>query len=118
MIRVYTPQENDPVDQLDSFYEVISSQITTACLAGDLVFLVGDFNAKLGRQFINGDIHDNGSGNGRRLLNIVKEFNLDILNSSQKCTDIFAWMNNKNLDENLFWITWLFLGNSKSLLIT
>ena len=62
------------------------------------MFLVGDFNAKLGRQFISGDIHDI-SGNGKRLLNIVNEFNLDVLNSSQKCTAIFTWVNNKNLDE-------------------
>ena len=73
LICVYSPQENDPVDQPDGFYEAISSQITRACIAGDLVFLVGDFNAKLGRQFISGDIHDI-SGNGKRLLNIVREF--------------------------------------------
>ena len=56
------------------------------------MFLVGDFNAELGRQFINGDIHDI-SGNGKRLLNIVKEFNLDVLNSSQKGTGIFTRVN-------------------------
>ena len=98
MICIYSPQKNDSVDQLDGFYEAISSQITRGCLAGDFAFLVGDFNAKLGRQFISGDIHDI-SGNGKRLLNIVKEFNLDVLNSSQKCTGIFTRVINKNPDE-------------------
>ena len=55
LICIYSPQENDSIDQLDGFYEAISSQITRAC---DFAFLVGDFNAKLGRQFISGDIHD------------------------------------------------------------
>ena len=77
LICIYSPQENDSTDQLDGFYEAISSQITRACLAGDFVFPVGDFNAELGRQFVSSDIHDI-SGNGKRLLNIVKEFNLDV----------------------------------------
>ena len=98
LICIYSPQENDSIDQLDGFYEAISSQITRTCLAGDFVFLVCDFNAKLGRQFISGDIHDI-SGNGKRLLNIVKEFNLDVSNSSQKCTGIFTRVNNKSPDE-------------------
>ena len=95
---IYSPQQNDHVDQLDGFYEIISSQITRACIAGDLVFLVGDFNAELRRQFISGDIHDIG-GNGKRLLNIVKEFNLGVLTSSLKCTSISSRVNNKNPDE-------------------
>ena len=103
LICIYSPRESDSIDQLDSFYEAISSQITRACLAGDFASLVGDFNAKLGRQFISGDIHDI-SGNGKRLLNIVKEFNLDVLNSSQKCTGIFTGVNNKNPDEKQSWI--------------
>ena len=100
MICIYSPQENDSIDQHDGFYEAIYSQITRACLAGDFAFPVGDFNynAKPGRQFISGDIHDI-SANGRRLLNIVKEFDLDVLNSSQKCTGIFTRVNNKNPDE-------------------
>ena len=97
-IRHAYTQENDSIDQLDGFYEAISSQITRACLAGDFVSLVGDFNAKLGRLFISGDIHDI-SRDGKHLLNIVKEINFDILNSSQKCTGIFTRVNNKNPDE-------------------
>ena len=57
LICVYSPQENNPVAELDNFYENLSMQITRACLAGDPVFLAGDFNAKLGRQFISDDIH-------------------------------------------------------------
>ena len=82
LICIYSPQENDSIDLLDGFYEAISLQITRACLAGDFAFLVGDF-----------------SGNGKRLLNIVKEFNLNVLNSSQKCAGFFTRVNNKNPDE-------------------
>ena len=65
---VYSPQENNPVAELDNFYENLSMQITRACLAGNPVFLAGDFNAKLGRQFISGGINDI-SSNGNSLIN-------------------------------------------------
>ena len=75
LICVYSPQENNPVAELDNFYENLSMQITRACLAGDPVFLAGDFTAKLGRQFISGDIHDT-SSDGNRLSKLINEFNL------------------------------------------
>ena len=82
LICVYSPQENNPVAELDNIYENLSMQISRACLAGDPVFLAGDFNAKLSRQFISGDIHDI-STNGNRLSKLINEFNLEVLNASK-----------------------------------
>ena len=70
-------------------------QITKACLAGDPVFFAGDFNAKLGRQFYSGDIHDI-NGNGNRLSKVINEFNLEVLNTCEKCHSTFTSLNNKN----------------------
>ena len=47
LICIYSPQENDSIDQLDGVYKAISSQITRACLANDFVFLVGDLMLNL-----------------------------------------------------------------------
>ena len=49
MILVYGPQEKENINTVSSFYENIIVQTERAVLAGDSVFLVGDFNAKLGR---------------------------------------------------------------------
>ena len=70
-------------------------QITKACLAGDPVFFAGDFNAKLGRQFYSGDIHDI-NGNSNRLSKVINEFNLEVLNTCEKCHSTFTSLNNKN----------------------
>ena len=57
LVLVYGPQENDSVDKIRDFYDSISAQVERANLAGDSVFLVGDFNAKLGIEIIQGEIH-------------------------------------------------------------
>ena len=95
---VYSPQENNPLAKLDNFYENLSMQITRACLAGDPVFLAGDFNAKIDRQFISSDIHAI-SSNGNRLSKLINEFNLEVLNASKKCHGTFTRVNNKNCNE-------------------
>ena len=48
LVLVYGPQENDSVSMKTDFYDSISIQIEKANLAGNSVFLVEDFNAKLG----------------------------------------------------------------------
>ena len=98
LICVYTPQGNNPVAELDNFYENLSMQITRTCLAGDPVFLAGDFSAKLGRQSISGDMHDI-SSNGNCFSKLKNEFNLEALNGFKKCHGTFTRVNNKNYNE-------------------
>ena len=52
LVLVYGPQENHSVSKIADFYESISVQVERANLTGYSVFLVGDFNAKLGTEFI------------------------------------------------------------------
>ena len=83
LVLVYGPQENDSVSKIADFYDSISVQVERANLVGDSVFLVGDFNAKLGTEFIRGKIHQM-SNNGARLndIMIVKKYT-------------FTWVKNK-----------------------
>ena len=81
LVLVYGPQENDSVNKIADFYDSISVQVERANLAGDSVFLVGDFNAKLGTEFIRGKIHQM-SNNGARLNDIMEKYT-------------FTWVKNK-----------------------
>ena len=57
LVPVHGPQENESVNKIRGFYDSISVQVERANLAGDSVFLVGDFNAKLCAEIIRGEIH-------------------------------------------------------------
>ena len=48
-----------------------------------------DANAKFGNEIIEGDPH-NISVNGKLLLDIIREFNLIIVNSTEKCTGLIT----------------------------
>ena len=76
LVLVYGPQENDSVNKIADFYDSISVQVERANLAGDSVFLVGDFNAKLVTE-----IHQM-SNNGAHLNDIMEKYT-------------FAWVKNK-----------------------
>ena len=81
MVLVYGPEENDSVNKIADFYDSISVQAERANLAGDSVFPVGGFNAKLGTEFIRGEIHWM-SNNGARLNDIMEKYT-------------FTWVKNK-----------------------
>ena len=66
LVPVNGPQENDSVNKIRDSYDSISVQVERANFAGDSVFLVGDFNAKLGTEIILGEIRQM-SNNGARL---------------------------------------------------
>ena len=56
LLLVYGPQENDSVSKIRDFYDSISVQVERVNLAGDSVFLVGDFNATLGTEITRGRV--------------------------------------------------------------
>ena len=59
LILSYGPQEKESENKRTDFYESLSIQIQRAQMEGDMVILVGDFNAKLGSDVIKGDILSN-----------------------------------------------------------
>ena len=80
IILVYGPQEKDNINNISSFYENITVQTERAVLAGDSVFPVGDFNAKLGRGIISNNRHDM-SDNGQYLYKMITDYDLTVLNA-------------------------------------
>ena len=55
--------------------------------------MVGDFNAKLGKDVIGGDVHPM-SPNGKLLFSLCNKYNLFILNSSNLCKGVFTRIHN------------------------
>ena len=94
LLVVCGPQESDHIDEINQFYENLSLQIERASLTGDPILMVGDFNAKLDKTIIKGDIHDMGS-NGQKLHNMIIKYNLHVINSMEICAGIFTRVNNK-----------------------
>ena len=86
-----------------------------AILSGDSVVLAGDFNAKLGKEHIPGDIH-NISQNGRLLLNTLKTYDLVVLNSLRCCKGVFTRIKNTNADEKSV-LDYVFTTNDLSNLV-
>ena len=91
LVLVYGLQENDSVNKIQDFYDSISVKVERANLAGDSVFLVGDFNAKLGAEIIRGEINQNGA----RLNGIMENYSLAVLNALEICSGTFTLVKNK-----------------------
>ena len=68
------------INKITDFYDSISVQVERDNLAGDSVFLVRDFNAKLGTDIITGEIHQM-SNNGPRINDIMEKYNPAVLNA-------------------------------------
>ena len=60
--------------------------------------MVGDFDAKLGKGIIKGDIHDR-SSDGQKLHNLIIRYNLNVINSMKICSGIFTKAKHKTVGE-------------------
>ena len=83
------PQEKESENKRTDFYESLSIQIQRAQMEGNMVVLVGDFNAELGSDVIKGDIHSM-SKNGQLLWDVIKTFNLEVINSADIYRGVFT----------------------------
>ena len=97
-ILVYDPQEEDSINTISNVYENITVQTERAVSAGDSVFLVRDFNAKLGRGIIPKDRYDR-SDNGQPLYKMISDYNLTFLNALDTCSGTFTRIKNMNPHE-------------------
>ena len=98
LILVYGPQEYSSESDKETFWHNNHVEVDGAKLAGKNLLLIGDFNAKLGRAFIPGDIHDI-SINGNQLLNLWESRRLCLLNIQKFAEWTFTWVNNNNVKE-------------------
>lgn len=98
VILCYGPQEYADEEEKLSFFEKVSLQIERASIVGEKILLIGDFNAKLGREYIAGDYHDM-SPNGKYLFDLWQNFKLTLLNSKNFCNGIFTRVKQKRNDD-------------------
>ena len=82
------------MQDIDDFFTQISIQVNRAILSGNSVMLVGDFNAKLGKGLIKGDVHDI-NANGKTFQSVLQLFDMVAINSLSLCNGVF----NNNPDE-------------------
>ncbi len=81
---VYMPQENlKTVKELGEIYRLIEEEIETAIAQKEKIFLVGDFNCRVGTA-INGNEEKVTKG-GRILLKMMKKYNLCLMNNADCC---------------------------------
>ena len=90
-INAYGVQEGAAIEEKVNFYSILEEEITISLASGNMLCIAMDANAKLGRNYISGDIHEI-SQNGRLLLSLVESFNLLVVNSTEKCHGLVTRM--------------------------
>ena len=83
IIAGYAPQETDTPELREEFFEDISIEIEKSKMSSDEFLLVGDLNAKIVKDDKGNIINE--SSNGKLLLEVIREHNLEVLNFSDKC---------------------------------
>ena len=83
LILAYGPQESESADERQDFMTELSIELQNCIDNGDVPILLGDLNAKI-------DVNEEGdiialSGNGKLLNKVIKEYNLSVVNFSEKC---------------------------------
>ena len=87
VILGYAPQENEKAETREAFYTELGIEITNCVMADEIPIVIGDMNAKLVK---NDNTINYISPNGKLLLHMVENHELDILNFSSKCSGKFT----------------------------
>ena len=96
LISAYGPQENEPDDVKDIFYQNLSLQIENALISGsNVIFSAGDMNAKLGYKTIALD-QCHMSGNGKLMHDVCMKYDKMPLNSLDICSSAFTQIHQNN----------------------
>ena len=88
-INAYGPQEDDKDEIKDGFYSRIDQEIKSSKLAGAMVCLEMDANAKLGSAIIKGDPREQ-TRNGKLLEKVVADNDLVIVNAKNICKGVIT----------------------------
>ena len=83
-INGYGPQEKAPEESRKSFFNQLDLEVKKSKVAGSLICIEMDSNAKLGPVIIPGDPKDQ-SENGKLLEKIIVENDLIVVNSTELC---------------------------------
>ena len=81
---IYAPQETiTKVKDIERIYKKIEKHVVEAEEEGQKLVIMGDLNCKVGKE-IKGNREEVSPG-GRKLLNLIKENSLMIVNAHEKC---------------------------------
>ncbi|XP_055691300.1 craniofacial development protein 2-like [Lutzomyia longipalpis] len=81
LINVHAPTEDSSESEKDNLYDLVE-QALNACPRYDVKIVLGDMNAKIGREPVHrrytGDhsLHENSNDNGQRIINLAAAHNL------------------------------------------
>ena len=82
IILGYGPQENEAAEMRELFFTELEIEITECKVAGDMPVLIGDMNSKI--DSVDEKIVPR-SSNGKLLLELVENQEMEILNFDQRC---------------------------------
>ena len=88
-INAYGPQEDEKDEIRKSFYSRLDQETKRSKLAGTMICLEMDANAKLGSGIIRGDPKDQ-SKNGKLLENVIVENDLVVVNAQDICKGVIT----------------------------
>ena len=88
-INAYGPQEDDKDDIKERFYNRIDQEVKCSKLAGSMVCIEMDANAKLGSGIIKEDPKEQ-SKNGKLLEKVVTENDLIVVNAEEVCNGVIT----------------------------
>ena len=87
LINAYGPQEDEKDNIREDFFNRIDQEVKSSKIAGAMVCIEMDANAKLGAQVIKGDPKEK-SKNGKLLENMVIENDLIVVNAMEICKGV------------------------------
>ena len=82
VILGYAPQETEGIETRDEFFTELEIEVTKCKMVDELPIVVGDLNAKIHLQE---GVIESTTANGKLLLNVVNNQELDVLNYHNKC---------------------------------
>ena len=82
VILGYAPQENDKTETREEFFTELEMEIAKSKMADELPLVVGDMNAKIS---MNNNTLEPITANGKLLIELIKNQELDVLNYHDKC---------------------------------
>ena len=82
VILGYAPQETEPSEIREAFFEELEIETNRCKMDGDFPLVIGDLNAKITTE---NQVITSTSPNGKLLLKIIENQDLNVLNFDEKC---------------------------------
>ena len=105
IFQVYAPTSSQEEDDIETFYETVQS-VTDQKPSGDSLYIIGNFNAKVGKDISNGITGKFGLGErnerGDQLVEFCSRNDLQIMNTffKQHPRRLYTWRSSEKITRN------------------